>query len=156
MQKVTTFLTFKDRAEEAVNFYVSLFPNSKVVNIVHWGDGGPLPKGSLLNATFQLDGREFMAMDGGPHFKFNEGFSLLVNCETQEEIDKLWEQLSEGGEKQPCGWVKDKYGLSWQIVPSGLDEMMTSKDTERSKRVMDALLKMTKLDIKTLRRAYEG
>ena len=154
MQKVTTFLTFKDQAEEAVNFYVSLFNNSKITNIVR-SEGGPVPKGALLHATFQLDGQEFMAMEGGPYFSFAQGFSLFVNCETQEEIDKLWEKLSEGGEKQPCGWVKDRYGVSWQIVPSVLGKMMQDKDREKSKRVMEALLKMSKIDIKTLKQAYE-
>jgi len=154
MQKVTTFLTFKDQAEEAVNFYVSLFKNSKITNIVR-SEGGPVPKGALLHATFQLDGQEFMAMEGGPYFSFAQGFSLFVNCETQEEIDKLWEKLSEGGEKQPCGWVKDRYGVSWQIVPSVLGKMMQDKDREKSKRVMEALLKMSKIDIKTLKQAYE-
>jgi predicted 3-demethylubiquinone-9 3-methyltransferase (glyoxalase superfamily) len=157
MPKVTTFLTFKERGEEAVNFYVSLFPNSKVVNIVRYSAEGPLPKGALLNATFVLDGREFMAMDGGPHFKFEEGFSLLVNCDTQAEIDRLWKKLSgDGGEEQMCGWVKDKYGISWQIIPTILPELMTDKNPDKSKRVMDALLKMRKLDIATLKKAYEG
>jgi predicted 3-demethylubiquinone-9 3-methyltransferase (glyoxalase superfamily) len=156
MPKVSSFLTFRDRGEEAVNFYVSLIKNSKVLNIVRYGDGGPLPKGSLLNASFQLDGQHFMAMDGGSHFSFSEGFSLFVNCETQQEIDQLWDKLSDGGEIQMCGWLKDKYGMSWQIVPSILGELMQDKDRERSKRVMEALLQMKKLDIDRLKRAYEG
>ena len=154
MKKVTTFLTFKDRAEEAVNFYVSIFKNSKIDNIVRSGGEGPGAKGTLLNATFQLDGQEFMAMEGGPHFSFKEGFSLFVNCETQEEVDELWEKLSKGGEKGRCGWLKDKYGLSWQIIPSALGELMQDKDAAKAKRVMEAMLKMDKIDIKALRQAY--
>jgi len=154
MKKVTTFLTFKDRAEEAVNFYVSIFKNSKIDNIVRSGGEGPGAKGTLLNASFQLDGQEFMAMEGGPHFSFEEGFSLFVNCETQDEVDELWEKLSEGGEKGRCGWLKDKYGVSWQIIPSALGELMQDKDAAKAKRVMEAMLKMDKIDIKALRQAY--
>lgn len=149
MQKVTTFLTFKERAEEAVHFYVSLFKNSKIESIMRH-DGG------LLHASFQLDGQSFMAMDGGPYFSFAQGTSLFVNCETQQEIDALWEKLAEGGEEQPCGWVKDKYGVSWQIVPSILGELMQDKDPEKSNRVMQAFLKMSKFDIQALRDAYAG
>ncbi|HJW89768.1 MAG TPA: VOC family protein [Anaerolineales bacterium] len=156
MQKITTFLTFKEKGEEAVNFYVSLFKNSKIMSITRSEMEGPIPKGALQHASFQLDGQEFMAMDGGPYFSFAQGFSLFVNCETQEEIDRLWEKLSEGGEEQMCGWVKDRYGVSWQIIPSILGELMTDKDAEKSKRVMDAFLKMKKFDIQGLRRAYEG
>ena len=155
MQKVTTFLTFKEKAEEAVNLYVSLFKNSKIVSIVRSEGEGPIAKGALLHASFQLDGQEFMAMDGGPYFSFAQGFSLFANCETQEEIDRLWDKLSEGGEEQPCGWVKDKYGVSWQIVPPILGEMLNDKDAEKSKRVMEAMLKMKKIDIKALQQAYE-
>ena len=154
MKKVTTFLTFKDHAEEAVNFYVSIFKNSKIDNIVRSGGEGPGAKGTLLNASFQLDGQEFMAMEGGPHFSFEEGFSLFVNCETQDEVDELWEKLSEGGEKGRCGWLKDKYGVSWQIIPSALGELMQDKDAAKAKRVMEAMLKMDKIDIKALRQAY--
>ena len=156
MPKVSSFLTFKDRGEEAVNFYVSLFKNSKVLNLVRYTDEGPMPKGSLLNASFQLDGQHFMAMDAGPHFSFSEAFSFFVNCESQQEIDQLWNKLSDGGEIQMCGWLKDKYGVSWQIIPTILVELMQDKDRVRAKRVMEAMMKMKKLDIDTLKRAYEG
>jgi predicted 3-demethylubiquinone-9 3-methyltransferase (glyoxalase superfamily) len=157
MQGITTFLTFDNRAEEAVNYYVSTFPNSKVTNIVrHEFEGGPLPKGALLTAVFELNGREFMAMDGGPDFTFAQGTSLMVSCETQEEIDAVWSKLSAGGEEQPCGWVKDKFGVSWQVVPTVLGEYMTGSDPAASQRVMEAFLKMSKFDIATLKRAYEG
>ena len=155
MQKITTFLTYKDQAEEAVNFYISLFKNSKIVSVMRSGEAGPGTKGSLLSATFQLEGQDFIALNGGPHFTFAEGISLFVSCETQEEIDRLYEKLSEGGEKQPCGWVKDKFGVSWQIVPPVLGEMLRDKDPEKSKRVMMAMLQMKKLDIKTLKQAYQ-
>ncbi|HLC02792.1 MAG TPA: VOC family protein [Anaerolineales bacterium] len=154
-RKIVTFLTFKDRAEEAVNLYVSLFKNSKILSIVRMGADAPGVKGTLLHATFQLDGQEFMAMDGGPYFSFGQGTSLFVNCETQEEVDLLWEKLSEGGEKQQCGWLKDKFGVSWQIIPTALGEMMQDKDPEKAKRVMEAMLKMEKIDIRTLRQAYD-
>jgi predicted 3-demethylubiquinone-9 3-methyltransferase (glyoxalase superfamily) len=155
MQTVTTFLTFKEKAEEAANFYVSLFKNSKIANVTRSEQDGPIPKGAALNVSFQLDGQEFMAMDGGPHFRFEEGFSLFVNCETQEEIDRLWDKLSEGGGEQACGWVKDKYGVSWQIIPSILGELMTDKDADKAKRVIDVMLKMQKIDIKALQEAYD-
>ncbi len=154
MQKITTFLTFKDRAEEAVNFYIMLFKNSKILSIMRSGEAGPGPKGSVLGVTFQLDGQQFIALNGGPHFSFAEGMSLFVSCETQAEIDELWEKLSEGGEKQPCGWLKDRFGVSWQIVPPVLGEMLSDKDPEKSKRVMMAMLQMKKLDIKALTQAY--
>lgn len=140
MQKITTFLTFKDKAEEAVNFYVSIFRNSKIKSVTRYGEAGPGPKGSVMSATFQLEGQEFFALNGGPYFTFAQGISLFVNCETQEEIDDLWEKLSAGGEKQPCGWLKDKYGVSWQIVPSVLGKMLQDKDANKSKKVMDAML----------------
>jgi predicted 3-demethylubiquinone-9 3-methyltransferase (glyoxalase superfamily) len=154
-QKVTTFLTFKDRGEEAVGFYVSLFRNSRITRIVRSEEEGRIAKGALLHAAFQLDGQQFMAMDGGPYFSFAQGFSLFVNCETQEEIDRLWEKLSEGGEKLQCGWVKDKFGVSWQIVPSIMGELMGGANRARSRKVMEALLKMDKIDINGLRKAYE-
>jgi predicted 3-demethylubiquinone-9 3-methyltransferase (glyoxalase superfamily) len=156
MQKITTFLTFNDRAEEAVNFYTSVFKNSKILSTSRYGDLGPGPKGSLMTATFQLAGQEFMALNGGPSFKFAQGISLFVNCETQAEIDELWEKLSEGGEKVACGWLTDKFGVSWQIVPSVLGRLLNDKDPERSKRVMQAMLQMKKLDIQKLKQAYEG
>ena len=156
MQKIVTFLWFNDQAEEAMNHYISIFPDSKVVSVTRYGDAGPGPKGSVMTATFQLAGQEFMALNGGPQFKFTEAISLLVNCESQEEVDELWEKLSEGGEKGPCGWLKDKYGLSWQIVPTALGEMLQDKDAEKANRVMGAMLQMSKLDLAGLRRAYEG
>lgn len=156
MQKITTFLTFNDQAEEAVELYTSLFRNSEIVSMTRYGEAGPGPKGSVMGATFQLEGQDFIALNGGPHFTFAQGISLFVNCGTQEEIDRLYEKLSEGGEKQPCGWVKDKFGVSWQIVPPVLGEMLGDKDPEKAKRVMHAMLQMHKLDIKALERAYEG
>ncbi len=155
MHQVTTFLTFQDRAEEAVNLYVSLIKNSKISSITRMGGGGPGGKGALMHAAFQLDGQEFMAMDGGPYFAFAQGISLFVNCETQEEVDHLWEKLSEGGEPGQCGWLKDRFGVSWQIIPSALGELMQNKDPEKSKRVMEAMLQMTKIDIQVLRQASE-
>ena len=154
MQKITPFLWFDNKAEEAVNFYTSIFKNSKIVNITHYGEVGPGPKGSVMIVVFQLNGQEFIALNGGPAFKFNEAISLVVNCETQGEIDELWEKLSEGGEKVECGWLKDKYGVSWQIVPIVLREMLEDGDAERSQRVMKALLQMKKIDIEGLKKAY--
>ncbi len=156
MSKVTTFLTFKENGEEAVNLYVSLIKNSKITSIVRSEGGGPFPEGALQHASFSLDGQEFAAMDGGPYFSFDQGFSIFVNCETQEEIDRLWDKLSEGGEEQQCGWLKDKYGVSWQIVPSILGDMLMNGDGEKSKRVTEAFLKMTKFDIQALQEAYAG
>ena len=155
MQKITPFLWFDDKAEEAMNFYVSIFKNSKRGRISRYGEAGPGPKGTVMVATFQLEGQEFIALNGGPHFKFTEAISLVVNCETQDEVDAFWEKLSEGGSKGQCGWLKDKYGLSWQIVPTVLGELMSDPDPEKTKRVMTAMLRMTKLDIKTLKQAYE-
>src|SRR5438128_272405 len=128
MQKVITFLTFNDQAEEAVNFYVSIFRNSKVVSISRYGEAGPAPAGTVMGVSFLLEGQEFNALNGGPHFTFADGISLFVNCETQEEVDELWEKLSEGGEKGPCGWLKDKYGVSWQIIPTALGQMLQDED----------------------------
>ena len=153
MQKITTFLTFNNQAEEAVNFYVSLFKNSKITRIAHYGEGAPEPKGTVMTVAFQLDGQEFMALNGGSHFTFTEGISLFVNCETQQEVDNFWEKLSEGGEKGPCGWLKDKFGVSWQIVPTALGRLLADKDPEKSQRVMKAMLQMSKIDIKTLEQA---
>ena len=153
MQKISTFLTFNNQAEEAMRFYVSIFKNSKIVNTMRYGEGGPGPKGSLMGGTFQLDGQTFMALNGGPYFTFAQGISLYVSCETQGEIDELWEKLSEGGEKQQCGWLNDKFGVSWQIIPSILGELLQNKDAGKSKKVMEALLKMTKIDFKTLKEA---
>jgi len=155
MQKITPFLWFDDKAEEAMNYYVSIFKNSKRGRISRYGEAGPGPKGTVMVATFQLEGQDFIALNGGPHFKFTEAISLVVNCETQDEVDAFWEKLSEGGAKGQCGWLKDKYGLSWQIVPAVLGELMSDPDPEKSKRVMTAMLKMTKMDIKGLQQAYD-
>ncbi|HEY3196574.1 MAG TPA: VOC family protein [Nitrospirales bacterium] len=159
MQKITPCLWFDDKAEEAVNFYVSIFKNSKIGNIARYGEAGAevsgRPKGTVMTVAFQLEGQEFLALNGGPVFNFTEAISFIVNCETQEEIDKMWEKLSAGGEKGRCGWLKDKYGLSWQVVPPVLAEMLQDKDAKRSERVMKAMLQMNKLDIKTLKQAYE-
>jgi predicted 3-demethylubiquinone-9 3-methyltransferase (glyoxalase superfamily) len=155
MQKITTFLWFDDQAEEAMNFYVSIFKNSKIGTVARYGDAGPGPKGTVMTVTFQLEGQDFMALNGGPLFKFTEAISFFVNCETQEEIDELWEKLSAGGGEGRCGWLKDKYGLSWQIIPTALGEMLQDKDPEKSRRVMQAMLQMDKLDIARLRQAYE-
>ena len=153
MQKITTFLWFDGNAEEAVNFYVSIFKNSKIGNVSRYGDAGPGPKGSVLVVTFQLDGQEFMALNGGPKFKFTEAISLVVNCESQAELDVLWEKLSAGGSTSQCGWLKDKFGLSWQVVPTALGRLMADQDSAKADRVMAAVLQMTKLDIATLERA---
>ena len=155
MQKITPFLWFDYQAEEAAKFYVSLFKNSKVVSVSRYGDAGPGPKGTVMVVAFQLDGQEFLALNGGPQFKFSPAVSLVVNCETQEEVDTFWEKLSEGGAKQQCGWLQDKYGFSWQIVPAVLGKLMQDKDAEKSKRVMQAMMLMTKIEIAGLKRAYE-
>jgi predicted 3-demethylubiquinone-9 3-methyltransferase (glyoxalase superfamily) len=156
MQKITTFLTFNDQAEEAAKLYTSLFKNSKIVSTTRYGEGGPGPKGSVMSVTFQLAGQGFFALNGGPSFKFAEGISLFVNCETQAEVDELWEKLSRGGKKLQCGWLTDKFGVSWQIVPSVLGKYLGDRDAAKAKRVMQAMLQMTKLDIKGLEDAYEG
>ena len=156
MQKITPFLWYDDKAEEAMNFYVSIFKNSKVLRITRYGEAGPGPKGTVMSAEFRLDGQEFVALNGGPHFKFTEATSFVVNCETQEEVDYFWQKLSEGGAESQCGWLKDKYGLSWQVVPTILVELFQDKDPEKSQRVMKAMLQMKKMDIPTLKRAYEG
>jgi len=156
MKNITPFLWFDNQAEEAARFYTSIFPDSKIENIAHYGDAGPGPKGTVMTVSFKLRGQPFLALNGGPQFKFTEAVSFVVNCEDQEEIDEYWEQLSAGGQPMPCGWVKDKYGLTWQVTPTIMGELMTSKDPEKSKRVMQAMMPMTKLDIETLKRAYEG
>ena len=156
MQKIVPFLWFNDQAEEAMNHYVSIFPDSKVLNVMRYGDAGPGPKGTVMAVTFQLAGQEFRALNGGPQFKFTEAISLYVNCETQAEVDELWEKLSRGGEPGPCGWLKDKYGLSWQIIPTALGEMLQDQDAEKANRAMQAMLQMSKIDIAGLRKAYEG
>ena len=156
MQKITPFLWFDGNAEEAVSLYVSIFKNSRIASVSRYGERGPGPKGTVMSVTFQLEGQDFMALNGGPQFKFTEAISLFVNCETQDEVDDLWEKLAAGGRKQRCGWLKDKYGVSWQIIPAVLGEMLHDKDPGKSKRVMDAMLQMDKLDIHRLRQAYES
>jgi predicted 3-demethylubiquinone-9 3-methyltransferase (glyoxalase superfamily) len=155
MQKITPFLWFDDQAEEAMNFYVSIFKNSKVGSITRYGEAGPGPKGTVMSATFKLDGQEFFALNGGPLFKFTPAISFFVNCETQQEVDELWDRLSAGGRKDRCGWLQDKYGLSWQIIPSVLGKLLQDKDAKKSQRVMQAMLQMEKIDIKKLEQAYE-
>jgi predicted 3-demethylubiquinone-9 3-methyltransferase (glyoxalase superfamily) len=155
MQKITPFLWFDGKAEEAMNFYVSIFKNSKVETITRYGDAGPGPKGTVMIATFQLEGQDFIALNGGPQYTFTPAISLFVDCKTQQEVDDLWNKLAEGGKTDRCGWLRDKYGLSWQIVPSALREMMGDKDPEKSKRVMNAMLQMTKIDIQGLKQAYD-
>jgi predicted 3-demethylubiquinone-9 3-methyltransferase (glyoxalase superfamily) len=156
MKKIIPFLWYDDRAEEAANFYVSIFKNSRIVSVSRYGDTGPGPKGKAMSVTFQLDGEEFYALNGGPVFKFTEAISFFVNCETQQEVDELWEKLSAGGKESQCGWLKDKYGLSWQVVPTALGKYLGDKDPVKSKRVMQAMLKMGKIDIEKLKGAYEG
>ncbi|MFB9295824.1 VOC family protein [Persicitalea jodogahamensis] len=154
-QKITTCLTFDDQAEEAMNRYVSVFKDAKVLNVRRFGREMPQSRGKLMTATFQIEGQNFMVMNGGPHFTFAPGISLFVNCETQAEVDELWEKLSEGGEKQPCGWIKDRFGVSWQIIPKALGELLGDPDPEKLKRVMNAMLKMKKIEIAELLAAAE-
>jgi len=154
-QKITPFLWFDGKAEEAANFYTSIFKNSKILEVSRFPEGGPAPKGTVMSATFELEGQQFMALNGGPLFTFSPAISFFVNCHTQEEVDELWEKLSAGGEKQRCGWLKDKYGVSWQIIPTALGQMMHDKDPAKAKRVMQAMLQMVKIDIKRLKQAYE-
>ena len=156
MQKITTFLTFDDQAEAAANLYVSTFKDARIVSASHYGEAGPGPRGSLMSVTFELEGQRFMALNGGPSFSFAPGISLFVNCETQAEVDALWARLSDGGEPGPCGWLRDRFGVSWQIVPAALGEMLGDPDPEKANRVMQAMLRMHKLDIAALRRAYDG
>ena len=155
MPKITPFLWFNDQAEEAMNFYTAIFKNSKIGSVSRYGEGGPGQPGSVMTATFELDGQEFMVLNGGPLFTFTEAISFFVNCETQAEVDELWEKLTEGGEESQCGWLKDKYGLSWQIVPSALGELLNDPDAEKAGRVMNAMLQMKKIDVAGLRAAYE-
>jgi len=158
MQKITPCLWFDNQAEEAVNFYVSVFPNSKLGTITHYGPAGAqasgLPEGTVMTITFQLDGQEFLALNGGPVFTFSPAISFVVNCQTQEEVDEFWERLSEGGQIQQCGWLQDRYGVSWQIVPTALPRMLQDDDTERAERVMEAMLQMEKIDTERLEEAY--
>lgn len=154
MQKINPFLWFDDQAEDAATFYVSLFKKSNILSVARYGDAGPGPKGSAMTVTFELAGQKFVALNGGPLFKFTEAISLLINCETQEEVDDLWEKLSAGGAESQCGWLKDKYGLSWQVIPTALGEMLQDKDPKKSQRVMQAMLQMRKIDIAKLKQAY--
>ena len=155
-QRITTFLWFDSNAEEAARHYVSIFPNSKVTNVSRYGDAGPGPKGSVMTVVFELDGQQFTALNGGPQFKFTEAISLVVNCASQDEVDRYWTLLSEGGEEGPCGWLKDRYGLSWQVVPTRLPELIGDPDPAKSKRAMEAMLKMKKFDIAALEKAHRG
>ena len=159
-QKITPFLWFDDDAEEAVKFYVSIFKNSKIGRMTRYGEEGAKvsgrPEGTVMTIAFQLEGQTFAALNGGPHFKFTEAISLVVNCKTQKEVDELWEKLSEGGEEGQCGWLKDKFGVSWQIVPTALGKLMGDPDPEKSRRVIEAMLQMHKIDVAKLKQAHEG
>jgi predicted 3-demethylubiquinone-9 3-methyltransferase (glyoxalase superfamily) len=159
MQKITPFLWFDDKAEEAANFYVSIFKNSGIGKTTRYDEAGAAaagrPKGTVMTIEFRLEGQEFVGLNGGPHFKFTEAVSFVVNCETQEEVDYYWEKLTEGGQEVQCGWLKDKFGLSWQVVPTVLVKYLQDKDPEKAKRVMQAMLQMKKIDIQTLKQAYE-
>jgi predicted 3-demethylubiquinone-9 3-methyltransferase (glyoxalase superfamily) len=154
-QKITPFLWFNDEAEEAMNFYLSIFKNSKVLSVTRYGDAGPGTKGKVMIAKFELNGLEFLALNGGPQFNFTEAISFHINCESQQEVDELWRKLTEGGEEGQCGWLKDKFGLSWQVVPTILGKLLGDKDPKRSKRVMEAMLQMKKIDIPRLQQAYD-
>ena len=156
MTKPTPFLWFDNNAEEAMNFYLSIFPNSKVQSVTRYGGGGPGPAGTVMTAAFQLDGQDFVALNGGPMHKFSEAISFVVNCETQAEVDRFWDTLTSGGQPGRCGWLKDKFGLSWQIVPTILPQLLSDKDPAKSGRAMAAMMKMSKLDGDALKRAYDG
>jgi predicted 3-demethylubiquinone-9 3-methyltransferase (glyoxalase superfamily) len=156
MQRIVPFLWFDSNAEEAANFYVSIFKSSKIVSISRYGETGPGPRGSVMVVTFELDGQELMALNGGPQFKFSEAISLLVNCKNQDEVDYYWEKLSAGGQEVQCGWLKDKFGLSWQVFPTILGELLADKDPQKRERVMNAMLRMKKIDVAGLKRAAEG
>ena len=155
IQRMTPFLWFDQQAEEATRFYVSIFPNSKVAKVIRYGEAGPGPAGSAMTVEFQLEGQSFVALNGGPHFKFTEAISFVVNCQTQDEVDSYWEKLSAGGAEVECGWVKDKFGLSWQIVPTVLFELLSDPDASKSQRVMKAMLAMKKLDLRALQQAAQ-
>jgi predicted 3-demethylubiquinone-9 3-methyltransferase (glyoxalase superfamily) len=155
MPKITPFLWFDNQAEEAAGFYVSIFKNSRIVSMSRYGEAGPGTKGSVMTVQFELDGQSFIALNGGPHFKFNEAVSFSVECKTQAEVDEFWQKLSQDGQEGPCGWLKDKYGLSWQITPTILSELLSDPDPAKAKRVMAAMLKMMKIDIEGLKRAYD-
>jgi predicted 3-demethylubiquinone-9 3-methyltransferase (glyoxalase superfamily) len=156
MQKITPFLWFDSKAEEAANFYTSIFKNSKVAGTSRYGEAGPGPKGAVMSVTFELDGQKFMALNGGPQFTFTPAISFFVNCETQQEVDELWEKLSDGGQTGRCGWLQDKYGVSWQIIPTALGKLMGDADPKKANRVMKAMLEMDKIDTLRLQQAYQG
>ena len=156
MQRIVTNLWFDTEAEEAAEFYTSVFKNSRIVHVARYTEAGPRPAGMVMTVEFELDGQRFIGINGGPEFRFDEAISLMINCETQEEIDYYWERLTDGGAESQCGWLKDRYGLSWQVVPTGMDEVFSDPDPERARRAMEALLKMRKLDIAALRRAADG
>jgi predicted 3-demethylubiquinone-9 3-methyltransferase (glyoxalase superfamily) len=156
MKKITTFLTFNDQAEVAANFYTSIFKNSKIISISQFGDAGSASKGKVMSVRFELDGQEFIALNGGPSFKFAEGISLFVNCETQQEVDEVWNKLSASGEQGPCGWLKDEFGVSWQVVPAALGRLLNDEDPAKAKRAMEAMMRMSKIDISELERAHAG
>ena len=156
MQRIVTNLWFDTEAEEAAEFYTSVFKNSRIVHVARYTEAGPRPAGMVMTVEFELDGQRFIGINGGPEFKFDEAVSLMINCETQEEIDYYWDRLTDGGAESQCGWLKDRYGLSWQVVPTGMDEVFSDPDPERARRAMEALLKMRKLDIAALRSAADG
>jgi predicted 3-demethylubiquinone-9 3-methyltransferase (glyoxalase superfamily) len=156
MQKITPFLWFDRNAEEAANFYTSIFKDSKILHLARYGEAGPGPKGTVMVATFQLEGQRFMALNGGPHYTFSPAISFFVDCQTQAEVDELWAKLSDGGSEMQCGWLRDKFGVSWQIIPKTLMELMQDKDPAKSQRVFKAMLQMIKIDIEGLNRAYRG
>jgi predicted 3-demethylubiquinone-9 3-methyltransferase (glyoxalase superfamily) len=156
VQKITPFLWFDNQAEEAMNFYTSIFKNAKIGNVSRYGEGGPGPKGSVMVASFELDGMHFTALNGGPQFKFTEAISFYVSCESQDEVDHYWDKLSEGGQTQRCGWLKDKFGVSWQIIPSALPKLMGDPDRAKANRVMQAMLQMKKIEVAKLQQAYDG
>ena len=156
MQKITPFLWFDNNAEEAMNFYITVFKNGKILNVNRLPEGAPGAPANILTATFEINGQQLMVLNGGPHFKFTEAISLFVNCETQEEVDDLWNKLSAGGKTSQCGWLQDRFGLSWQVVPTVLPELLGAPEPERAQRVMGAMLQMTKIDIARLRAAYDG
>ena len=155
MTSITPCLWFDTEGEEAAQFYTSIFPNSRIVGVTHYGSSGPRPEGTVMTVEFELDGQTFVALNGGPEFTFSEAISFQVGCETQEEVDSYWDKLSEGGEEGPCGWLKDKFGLSWQIIPNALPRLLNDPDTEKAQRVMAVMLEMKKIDIEALERAAE-
>jgi predicted 3-demethylubiquinone-9 3-methyltransferase (glyoxalase superfamily) len=156
IQKITPFLWFNNQAEDAANFYVSIFKDSEVKKIIHYGEAGPAPPGSVMTVAFKIEGQKFTALNGGPDIVFNQSISFVVNCESQEEVDYYWEKLTDGGEEQVCGWLKDRFGVSWQVVPIIMIEMMDDPDPEKAKRVTEAMLKIVKIDIETLKKAYNN